>query len=270
VFDVHWAPGRRVLGVSLAVWQSDPNTKIATISTTDGTITELTEGASDDSFVEWSHDASHVLYAVSTPDDPYPNTLLSEPAKGGKPIEQAAKATRRLRRHHVYSVYPSPDGKWIAALSEHEILMTKVAGSKVVRLAPGNFIGPLIWSPDSRRILVHRDTTGPYVIDRQGGAQHRLTRNGCCEAVGWSPDARKILVLRQVSDQQKIAHRPAKVPRKDWELYRPWTELWVMDADGGRLTRLPFNRPHWSVLAADWDTPHSSSTSRLGGRRGHG
>ena len=29
-------------------------------------------------------------------------------------------------------------------------------------------------------------------------------------------------------------------------------ELWVMDADGGRQTRLPFNRSALEVVAADW------------------
>ena len=236
-FDVHWSPGRRSLGVSLAVWQSDPNAKIATISSIDGIVTELTEGAWGDRFVEWSHDGTHVLYAGSSPDDGSFTVLLSIPAEGGKPIEQAVEATRRLRRRDVFSIYPSPDGNSLAGFDRNGILITKVTGSRVVRLAKGDFEGGLIWAPDSRRILVNRSFFGPSVISAEGGGEHLLKGNGCCEAVAWSPDGRKILVIREVSD-------------------RAWTELWVMDADGGRLTRLSFNRPHWSVLAADWDTPH--------------
>ena len=73
--------------------------------------------------------------------------------------------------------------------------------------------------------------------------------------MGWSPDGRKILIIREVSDKERLATKPAKVKKADRELYRPWFELWVMDADGGRPTRLPFNRKHWSVVDADWDAP---------------
>ncbi len=81
---------------------------------------------------------------------------------------------------------------------------------------------------------------GVYVI-RPGGADRRKIAPANAVALGWSPDGRKILFKREVSG------------KKD----ESWWELWVMDADGGRPTRLPFNRKHWSVVTADWDAPHS-------------
>ena len=101
--------------------------------------------------------------------------------------------------------------------------------------------GAPIWSPDSRRILLNHDD-GIDVIPREGGQERRLASYSTDRAVGWSPDGRKILIIRGASDKEK----PDKT----------WSELWVMDADGGRPTRLPFNREHWSVLDADWDAPH--------------
>jgi len=105
------------------------------------------------------------------------------------------------------------------------------------------------WSPDSRSILFHRSRSAPdddisdvYAIDADGDDLRQLTSDGAAEAVDWSPDGALVLFRRRVAADAK---RPNK---------QVW-ELWVMDADGGRQTRLRFNRPQLEVVAADWSTP---------------
>ena len=96
------------------------------------------------------------------------------------------------------------------------------------------------WSPDSRSILFHR-LSDVYSIDADGTDLRQLTSDGASQAMDWSPDGELVLFLRSVASGEKPPHE------------RVW-ELWVMDADGGRQTRLPFNRPKLEVIAADWST----------------
>jgi Tol biopolymer transport system component len=200
-------------------------------------------GGFDSYFADWSADGKRVLYRIGQSSLVTPG-LRSVSVAGGKPAPEAEAATRRLRARDGYDFYPSPDGKWIAAIAEKKdvqsMLITKTTGSKVITLVRRDAQSHPIWSPDSRHILFNRDD-GVYVIRREGGQARRLAPYSTDRAVGWSPDGRKILIIRQVEDKE----RPNKT----------WSELWVMDADGSRPTRLPFNRKHWSVLDADWDTP---------------
>ena len=172
-----------------------------------------------------------------------PPALRSLSVADGKSRTEAKAATRRLRAHDGYDFYPSPDGKWIAAHVDktNALTITKVTGSKVIALARRGAWGSPIWSSDSRHILFNRDD-GVYVTSPESGLERKLPGYSSDRAVGWSPDGSKIPFTRTVSDVQKPG--------------TTWDELWVMDADGSRPTRLPFNRNHWAVIDADWDTPH--------------
>lgn len=81
-------------------------------------------------------------------------------------------------------------------------------------------------------------TSNVYLVNPDGSEPRALTNDDDSSAMGWSPDGKKILFLRQVIEE-------AKPPRE-------WVELWAMNAEGGQQTRLPFNRPGWSVVTADW------------------
>ena len=243
VYAANWSPDRKSIGVDLAVYLgSDPASQVAIISPNNGKIRRLTTGR-DSYFYEWSAEGKRLLYAIPRGISGGA-AVRSVSVGGGKTAPVAVAATRRLRARGGYYFYPSPDGKWLAAIAmrkndDDAILITKTSGSKVVTLDRRE--AEPIWSPDSRRILLNHDD-GIYVIPREGGQERKLASYSTDRAVGWSPDGRKILITRGVSDKEK----PDKT----------WSELWVMDADGGRPTRLPFNRKHWSVVDADWDTPH--------------
>jgi len=240
VYAAHWSPDRKSIGVALAVWLSDPSDQMAIISPKNGTIRRLTEGY-DNHFVDWSADGKRMLYTIGQWST-VPPALRSLLVADGTSRPEAKAATRRLRAHDGYDFYPSPDGLWIAGhvYKTNALTITKTTGSKVVALARRGASGP-IWSPDSRHIVFNRDD-GVYMTSLASGQERKMPGYSHDRAVGWSPDGRKILITRTVSEEQK--------PQKTWD------ELWVMDADGSRPTRLPFNRKHWTVIDADWDTPH--------------
>jgi len=149
----------------------------------------------------------------------------------------------------------SPDGRRIAFVRGGNIYVVGADGRGLRRLTdlPGlnaydhGIAGAApVWSPDGRSLLFGRARHDAYVnlsdvhvVRADGRNAHRLTSDGLSVPTGWSPDGSKILFERETWDEDR--------PKKTW-----W-ELWIMDADGGRQTSLPFNRPRWSVVSADWD-----------------
>lgn len=143
----------------------------------------------------------------------------------------------------------SPDGRSIAFIRRGNVYVINADGRGLRRLTRSvGAVQPPFWSPDSRSILFTRDTrhavsrdalSEVFVVGTDGlrGARMVASSDGSSRAVGWSPDGHMILFLRDTWDDDKP---------KDW-----WSELWIMDADGGRQTRLPFNRPGWTVLKVD-------------------
>ena len=130
----------------------------------------------------------------------------------------------------------SPDGRRIAFWRHNGIIVMDADGKNLHRVASGF---PAAWSPDSRSILFTAGANigSVYTVGADGRGLRRMTSGASASAVAWSAVGSKIFFDRQVSDDDK-----SNVTR---------SELWVMDADGSRQTRLSFNRPGWSVLSAD-------------------
>jgi Tol biopolymer transport system component len=164
--------------------------------------------------------------------------LRSVPATGGKstPLRIAAGWNPRIDEPDW-----SRDGTRIAAiLGSSGIVTMNSQGKKLMRITRGDDAGPT-WSPSGRTILfTHRTDAARNVsaVGADGKGLRALTSDGVSQAMDWSPDGKKILFLRPGENRVK--------PNK------AGTDLWVMDSNGGRQTRLPFNRTGWDVLSADW------------------
>jgi Tol biopolymer transport system component len=91
------------------------------------------------------------------------------------------------------------------------------------------------WSPDGRRLVFVSQRDGNseiYVMNADGSGQRNLTRNRAKDDLPtWSPDGRRIAFLR--------ATRSSRGPLG---VIRFWgDELYVVNADGSGLRRLPLN-----------------------------
>jgi TolB protein len=101
-----------------------------------------------------------------------------------------------------------------------------------------------VWSPDGRRI-VFESNWQLWVMNADGSAQRRLTRNGARNlAPAWSPDGRRIAFERRIGRVQSTSWCSGCGTAK-------FFEVWVMNADGSGQQRLTRTRtrnlaPSWS------------------------
>jgi Tol biopolymer transport system component len=106
-------------------------------------------------------------------------------------------------------------------------------GSSLRRLTEHSNANSLFWSPNGKSILFTADSPNDLsegniaVVGADGRDLRRLASNA--RALGWSPDGKKVL----------YSHRDG---------------LWLMDADGGRPTRLAMAGPghELTIITADW------------------
>jgi Tol biopolymer transport system component len=272
-YAASWSPDRRQIALELSVWFGDPYTQVAVVTADGRQLRKLTDASVGAGNTLWSPDGRSLVYS-------YHSDLWTYTPKTGR-ARRIWRAGRPDGDAFVAGVDWSPDGRRLVVAMDplyvqplHGIVSMSFDGADVVRLTFGDDIEPR-WSPDGRRIafvrggnihIVGADGRGlrrlinravapvwspdgrsllfnrrgaVYAAGADGRSARRLTSDGFASTGCWSPDGSKILFTRETWDED----RPQTT----------WSELWVMDADGGRQTRLPFNRPRWSVISADWE-----------------
>lgn len=246
-YNAFWSPDRSAIALALAVWHDDPDTAVHVMSADGRNLRRLTRWSR--MLLAWSPDGKQLIHEA------FWNwgDLRTVPAHGGRstPLSVAAVRSPRLRGF-AWTADGARIAAYLLARSENPnrasdgIVTTDARGTGFAHVTAGEDTDPS-WSPDGRSILFTRGDydreadvvrEDVYVVGADGKGERRLTSDGASSAMDWSPDGRKILFVRRSSTSTK--------PRIDT------VELWVMDADGGRKTRLPFNRRGLTVLSADW------------------
>jgi dipeptidyl aminopeptidase/acylaminoacyl peptidase len=266
-YDARWSRDRKLIALNLSEWYGDPYGQVAVVSP-DGRVLQKLGPASAFGNVSWSPDGRTLVYSSGgdvltvspqretrtrifksaaylsgtdwAPDGRHvvvgtANGIVKAPRDGAK----AVKLTRGPDGDPAWS----PDGRTIAFVRArgaygdfHDLYVVRADGQRLRRLV-ANARAP-IWSPNGRSILFTETeeieagvfgSDGRIGVIGSDGRHRRTLASG--DALAWAPDGKKILFERQA---------------------RRGSELWVMDANGKRQTRLQFGRPRWSVITADW------------------
>lgn len=246
-FNAAWSPDRSRIGMSLAVFLSDPGSQVAVIDASGRRLRSLTRGWNQ-AFEGWTQDGRgliHRVWAYGTSSEG--SRFKTLPVQGGRsePLRIAAASNPRLKdfdwswtARRIAAALPDPRDHPTARLAPPGIVTMDLAGRDLVRVTRGADVWPA-WSPDGRTLLFTRirrlrgddSTAGLYSVAANGSGLRKFVSGSDVRALDWSPDGTKVLFLRSGNGGNA---------------------LWVMNADGSGKARLPFNRPGWEVLSADW------------------
>ncbi len=233
----------------------DGNWEIYVMDADGGNLRRLTNNPAGDGNPSWSPDGKRIVF-TSDRDGHFMNGI---PTTEIYVMDADGRNQQNLTNNPSYDSSPSwsPDGKRIAFDSDRdgrfnwEIYVIDADGGNLQRITnnPDDDGWPddryPSWSPDGKRIVfsARRDghvenkfavTYEIYVMDADGGNQHRLTNNRNNElSPVWSPDGERIAFT---SDR-----------KGNFEKF----DIYVMDADGGNQQNLTNNRiidwsPSWS------------------------
>ena len=181
----------------------------------------------------WSPDGKRIAYASE-------GHINIVDAAGGEPV--------RLTRADGYGDWGSnqrwsPDGTRLAFASvvngnNYEVFIVNADGSGLTNVTRNAaWDGPPSWSPDGRRLVFpsNRESTpttsdyGVFVMDADGSNVKRLTSwSGHCWVPACSPDGRQIIVSSgralyvMNADGSSLARLPIKTPLNSWDSAPVW------------------------------------------------
>jgi Tol biopolymer transport system component len=273
--EARWSPDRKQIAFLLSVWCWDPCAQVAVVSADGRGLRKrspLFDPGGAIGNLAWSPDGRTLVYSEAfdlrtvasgggrsmrifhsrqygfsgtdwSPDGRYVAVGVGAGEETGEIVKVSRDGTKVVQLAHGADPQWSPDGRMIAFIGHCrapgpdgcDIDVIGAEGRGIRRLV-SNASADALWSPDGRSILF-TTRRGVRVVGRDGHRLRVLTSDRTDRPTAWSPDGSRILFVREA----RRKHSP-----------HPWSELWVMNADGSGQTRLPFNRTDWSVLSADW------------------
>ncbi len=167
--------------------------------------------------------------------------IFTVPAKEGitRNLTQSSDA-------HDRNVEWSPDGKWLAYISdrtgEDELYVQVQDGSAAARQLTkggGSYKYNPWWSPDSKKILLSDRAQNLFLIDVATGTQSTIYKSGQWEIndYTWSPDSKWVAYTRPNNRTTSVIHLYNIETRKDHQLTEEWYNSYspVFDPEGKYL-----------------------------------
>ena len=281
-YDARWSPDRRLIALDLSVWEGDPYGQVAVVFPSSRRLQKLSR-VSDAGNLAWSGRGELVYTYLGEVRVVSPHTgrtrLIWKP--GREVINAFARGGADW----------APDGKRLVLETDRGLAAVPVAGRKVTWLTHTRRDRYARWSPSGQGVAFVRDPrcygefeckapSNVYLVRPDGSSRHRLTEHAKAASLIWSPDGGSILITEASPDglsEGKIAvvsadgrHLRRLAPNASalaWSpdgtkiLYSHNRGLWLMDADGGRPTRLlqiGHGRGLTLVTADWWAKPRSS------------
>jgi len=281
-YEAHWSPDRRLIALDLSVWESDPYGQLAVLSPSSGRIRKLSR-VSDVGNVAWSG-RGELVYTY------FDEVRVVSPHTGR--TRQIWKPGRDLINAFGHGGADwAPDGNRVALETHRGLAAVPVAGRNVRWLTHTDRDSDPRWSPSGRAVAFVRrprcygefECKAPSnvsLVTPDGSSRRRLTERVNAASLIWSPDGGSILITEESPDglsEGKIAvvgadgrglrRLASDASALAWSpdgtkvLYSHSRGLWLMDADGGRPTRLlPIGHGRGLVLlTADWGAKARSS-----------
>jgi dipeptidyl aminopeptidase/acylaminoacyl peptidase len=281
-YEARWSPDRRLIALNLSVWEGDPSGQAAVVSPSGRRLRKLSR-VSDVGNLAWSSRGELAYTDIDEVRAVSPHTGRTRQI--WKPGQQLFGVMRRGGADWA------PDGKRLVLETERGLAVVPVAGRKVGWLTHTQRDRDPRWSPSGQRVAFVRvarcyyefECKAPsnvYVVTPDGSSRRRMTEHAKAASLIWSPDGRSILMTEESpnglsegkiavvgADGRRLRRVASNASALAWSpdgrkiLYSHNRALWLMDADGGRPTRLlPIGHGRGlALVAADWGVRPRSS-----------